>query len=466
MNRLFRSCLFLLVAIAAFALTVPTAYHAGGIVAAVTTFLVVNSLTAAFLDHRKHAGHLLVPTFTVTEILQDVIDAFIKEFPALQSMGMDFQAKGLKLNKTYTAHVPTLPSVSTYDTGTGYANGASDARSLFADVDVKVDNHKFVPLKFLHLDAIKDDKAKYEKAIGLAGYVLAKAVIDAGLAKVNTRNFSQESVYAQADCDLDAFENICGDMNLVGALGTGRVALINTPVATVLGADTRVSNSMQYGQRQGGNAYRRFVNIAGFAEILEYPDLPTNNGSILTGIAGEADTEVITKAAHGLKTGDPIIFPALTGGSGLTAATVKYWAIRVDANNFKPASSYANAIAGTAVNFTTDITDGSVQRYESLAGVGMDMRALSFLGGIPEGMESELAKQLGIPAIASIKAITYKGITMAAVGYQQAGTLDLFWAPVLVFGWRAGKEDVTDGDGADNTAGTLCDYAGHRLVNL
>ena len=64
-------------------------------------------------------------------------------------------------------------------------------------------------------------------------------------------------------------------------------------------------------------------------------------------------TEVITYTAHGITTGQRIRYN--NGGStaitGLTSGTT-YYAIVVDANSFKVASSGANATAGTAINLT------------------------------------------------------------------------------------------------------------------
>lgn len=69
-------------------------------------------------------------------------------------------------------------------------------------------------------------------------------------------------------------------------------------------------------------------------------------------------TEILTSAAHGLKTGDGPVRLTNSGGglpSGLATAT-DYWIIRIDANTFYLAASLSAAFAGTAVTFTTDGT--------------------------------------------------------------------------------------------------------------
>lgn len=64
-------------------------------------------------------------------------------------------------------------------------------------------------------------------------------------------------------------------------------------------------------------------------------------------------TEVITYTAHGITTGQRIRYnnAGSTTLTGLTSGTT-YYAIVVDANTFKVASSSANATAGTAINLT------------------------------------------------------------------------------------------------------------------
>jgi hypothetical protein len=59
---------------------------------------------------------------------------------------------------------------------------------------------------------------------------------------------------------------------------------------------------------------------------------------------------VVTWSGHGLSTGTPVIF-STTGAlpTGITAGTT-YYAIVVDTNTFRIATSLANALAGTAVN--------------------------------------------------------------------------------------------------------------------
>ena len=76
--------------------------------------------------------------------------------------------------------------------------------------------------------------------------------------------------------------------------------------------------------------------------------------------------ETITYTAHGMNAGEALVYN--NGGSttltGLTSGTT-YYAIIVDANTFKVATSAANATAGTAINLTGT---GNNAQYFTLAG--------------------------------------------------------------------------------------------------
>lgn len=85
-----------------------------------------------------------------------------------------------------------------------------------------------------------------------------------------------------------------------------------------------------------------------------------------TAIAFTADagTDVLTAAAHGLLTGDR--FRTRNVGGALPAplaAVTTYFAIRLDANTLKVATTSANALAGTAVNITTAGTGTHTLEY-------------------------------------------------------------------------------------------------------
>lgn len=413
-------------------------------------------------------------TLTSQQILLDVIGAFKKRFPAINMFGAQWTAATLKLNKKYTAHIASYGSASTYDTTTGYANGANTARNGLVDVDIVTDQHPTYPLKWLHLDGIKDDKNIYGKVIAGAGYVLGKACIDTGFfAKMTTRYFSQEIVSSVANFDYDVLQEITTALNLKGVEPEGRVLFVNSAAAAVLAVDARMISKDYAGQLLNGQGYRVWQNVGGFALIQEYPDLPTNNATALTGVTGANSGDLMTKAAHGLETGDPVTFVSGTTFTGLTAGT-RYFAIKASSSTFQVATTYANAIAGTAVALSADGTSGVFQLQENLIAFAADGRAFASLAGIPDGM-TEMAAQLGIVQNTTFDTITDPDsrITMAAAKWQVPGTADAYWCPTFIYGTNAGKQGSTAVAGntaaansilaAANVAGTATDYAGLRI---
>lgn len=72
----------------------------------------------------------------------------------------------------------------------------------------------------------------------------------------------------------------------------------------------------------------------------------------------DSTTDAAAATAHGLNTGDGPVRVSNSGGAlpaGLAAAT-DYWIVKVDADHFKFATSFANALAGTVIDLTTNGT--------------------------------------------------------------------------------------------------------------
>lgn len=102
--------------------------------------------------------------------------------------------------------------------------------------------------------------------------------------------------------------------------------------------------------------------LLGF-DVMGSAGVPTNNGTAFA-ITGTAATDIISAVAHPLANGDRVRFPALTGGDGLTADTGRYFVIDAGADTFKVSATPG----GAAVDFSTNVTAGTCQRYENLAG--------------------------------------------------------------------------------------------------
>lgn len=85
----------------------------------------------------------------------------------------------------------------------------------------------------------------------------------------------------------------------------------------------------------------------------------------LIGIAsGLASSDVITTlGAHGLNVADPVLFPTLTGGTGLTSITGRYFVQSVPSLTTLKVSATSG---GSALDFTTNITAGEIRVLREL----------------------------------------------------------------------------------------------------
>lgn len=101
----------------------------------------------------------------------------------------------------------------------------------------------------------------------------------------------------------------------------------------------------------------------------------SNLTSLLFNAASNVDpsTDRITVTAHNLQTGDAILFDneGNTAPTGLTDGTL-YYVIYVDANTIKLASSYANALASTAIDITADGSGANSLTPSFLAALSFD----------------------------------------------------------------------------------------------
>lgn len=99
--------------------------------------------------------------------------------------------------------------------------------------------------------------------------------------------------------------------------------------------------------------YLEMAEVINRVEGVNYiTDLLIGRRQMVTGLAS---TDVLTATAHGFVLDTPVVFRTLTGGAPLVVDTT-YFARDITANTFKVAAT----AGGSAINLTTDITDGTV----------------------------------------------------------------------------------------------------------
>lgn len=401
-----------------------------------------------------------MPVLSSTEILSDVIRSFRKSVPLAFNFSKNFQTSGVRRGKSYTAHVATVPTAENV-TAT-YAVTGNDARNLLTDLPVTVSSRVGARLIMKNIDSIADDKSAYDEVIRGAAYAIGKAFTDDLLATAVSQNFSNAITYATADSDVDMLIAATAQLNAQGAARMGRSMVVNSAVANALAADSRLTSREFAGQLQGEDGYRSWRNTNGFSLIQEYPDMPSGNGSAITGGTITASTDVYAKTAHGLVTGQRVVLTSLTGGTGVTAGSY-YFFNRIDANSGYLCSTVANAIAGTAVNVTADASAVVLTPADNVTAFATDASGIVFVAG-PEdhGSQDAIMQSLGIPSIMAFDTVQDpdSGITMSAVKFQDPSTGDLTFMPVLLWGKVAGRQGGTNAVGyATDNGGLLVRFA-------
>jgi hypothetical protein len=217
-------------------------------------------------------------TLSVPELSQLVLEAFKIQTPELFEPGgfaLDIESKTARLNDKITSHITSVPTAQDYDPtpGKGFSNGVQDSTDILSDVPVTLSFFKHVPIRIKWLSQISS-KIDLSSALMEQGYALRKLIIDAALATILPANFTYQKVVDPNNVSLDSMEALRSKLNTQKAAPFGRFAITSTAFAGTLQADQRVGSSLFYNMLNGDTAYRRYKNLAGFANVYEYPDFP------------------------------------------------------------------------------------------------------------------------------------------------------------------------------------------------
>lgn len=112
-----------------------------------------------------------------------------------------------------------------------------------------------------------------------------------------------------------------------------------------------------YGDRMFGGGFDPILVNTMFAAVDADTTKINFFQSTVTGVTGDAATDVFTSAGHGYNDGDQIYFTVFTGGAGLAKA-VLYYLVNTTTDTF----SLATTSGGVTVDFTTDVSAGVLFR--------------------------------------------------------------------------------------------------------
>lgn len=122
-------------------------------------------------------------------------------------------------------------------------------------------------------------------------------------------------------------------------------------------------------------AWARVTNVAFVARLAAESTVGVSYrnglGANVTLSTSAAADDIVDATSHGFAIGDAVVFTALTGGTGLTAGRV-YWVVATShaANTFRVAATPG----GAALDFTTDISAGTVAKVTDSTGVVLRQR--------------------------------------------------------------------------------------------
>jgi hypothetical protein len=242
-----------------------------GVLPALLMLFVVGNLLGG-----NRTGQLCV-TLTTKEILQLTIEAFKTSLPMLNRWSTDFSSQSAVKDEEIIAHIRSVPTMQDYDATNGFKANAANAEDLLTDIKVTMDKLRHPPVKIDFLTGHTSRKNLVKESTGELGYALGKDVVDNALAKVTDTNVTNEITESYANTSLETLERARTTMNTKKASRKGRIGIVNSSFAQALGNDSRIASRDFYGQLNGNDGYRIFLNVAGFEAIYEYPELPANS---------------------------------------------------------------------------------------------------------------------------------------------------------------------------------------------
>jgi hypothetical protein len=128
-----------------------------------------------------------------------------------------------------------------------------------------------------------------------------------------------------------------------------------------------------------------------------YDTAATITRANFSSITGVAATDIITATGHTFVNGDPVVFESLTGGAGIRMATQIYYVIDAATNTFQ----ISETVGGAAVNFTTNITAGTV----AAANAVVTQTAHGYTNGDEIVVQSSVGEPIGSQSVRTVSVI-------------------------------------------------------------
>jgi hypothetical protein len=246
-------------------------------------------------------------------ISQRVLELLRFQLPGLNRITTDFSDEQVKYGQGVVSRYNGIPTVGTYNTGTGYPVISTAAST---DVTVTINQHKCVELALNAEELSGTPRRLFDEQAPAMAYALAKDLIDYVYALITAANFTETATAAAAvDFGRSVVIDIAKALTDRGVpLGSQfRTLLLNTEYFAALAKDNTIVTLAAYQQANiitEGN----LPNVHGF-QVVEAPNLPTTGS--LTGFG-------MSKSALVGATRLPIDYTSiLPGASNGAVSTIK-----------------------------------------------------------------------------------------------------------------------------------------------
>jgi hypothetical protein len=225
-------------------------------------------------------------TLSVNELVADVLDSYKQQFPVISNFARDFSTDSARRGQTITARIlSSVASPSDYgDTGS-YEESTTNVASLTKDINITLDQHKYVSISMDYLDMISTQRDLYGEVASTLAHTLGKGLMGAIWDGIIASNFSQnvnrDGTSTNEEHDLGMLHQVREKLNTNGASTAGRYGIVTSAVMTKLLTDEKIASGDYYGQLSGANGIGILKNIAGFEAIYEYPTSDDNSESLV-----------------------------------------------------------------------------------------------------------------------------------------------------------------------------------------
>jgi phage I-like protein len=262
---------------------------------------------APFLDKGERLGPILaansLDTLSGELVTQRALSLLKLSFPILSKVSTDFSAGHAAFNQTVNTRIRSVPSVTNYNTSTGYAT--SDAETT--DVPVTIDNHKAVQISYNANELASTERDLFGEQAEGCQYALGKAMVDELYALITAGNYTNATTKALSTFSRAEVTAMAKALFDRGVPAMGRFLLLNSAYFEKLQSDASIVSLAAY-QRPEVITQYTLPPIAGF-DVLQAVNLPTTAN--LTGFAGAPDALAI---ATRLPNDYSAALPGATGG--------------------------------------------------------------------------------------------------------------------------------------------------------